>query len=499
MASSVDQGNLNPVEMAGKQTVGESDPTIVNRTRNALGDIGNRLIKNGATATNARRKNRLGQLLPNMSNLTKKPTDVAGKSTAAIAKVTGVIRSTSNVSSKPSGALMPQRQRIAGTGVTRSQSFGVRSKVISKSQPTLVKVEEKDIGGTKQRVQFCQKPSSKGSVKVEPTIAEKDETKPSTSTSRAVATASVERDLNSIIGEIKAFSIERYGNGFPDIDAKDTGPFMLKEYVKDITEYLFNHEKLFMIPADFLNSRHVTARMRTVLLDWLVEVHQQFGFCAETLFITGKLLDRYLLLDPTVSRTRLQLVGVTSLYLASKFEEVQTPTMVDFATVSDNAFTSSDVKEMEKKMLTALKFDFSAPQPVFFLRRFSKAASANVVVHNVAKYLMELALVDYSVCHYFPSQIAAGSLGLSLMIMENKPLVEMWNPVVVHYTKNSLSDLKPLLLLLVQTLSRVYEDPTKFQAVRTKFSNKKVFRVSTIPQIQVSVWKSRVLAELNTL
>jgi len=75
-----------------------------------------------------------------------------------------------------------------------------------------------------------------------------------------------------------------------------------------------------------------------------------------------------------VTRNQLQLVGVTALYVAAKYEEVCTPTMQDFSAVSDNAFSTNDVSNMEVQMLKALSYDLAAPQPVFFLRRFSKAA-----------------------------------------------------------------------------------------------------------------------------
>lgn len=75
-----------------------------------------------------------------------------------------------------------------------------------------------------------------------------------------------------------------------------------------------------------------------------------------------------------VTRKQLQLVGVTALYVAAKFEEVCTPTVIDFSAVSDNAFSSTEVRHMEKEILQSLEYDLAPPPAVFFLRRFSKAA-----------------------------------------------------------------------------------------------------------------------------
>lgn len=68
------------------------------------------------------------------------------------------------------------------------------------------------------------------------------------------------------------------------------------------------------------------------------------------------------------------------MYLAAKYEEVCTPAVQDFAAVSDNAFTVTDVRKMEEEMLTVLSFDLAFPPAVLFLRRFSKAANVSVLI-----------------------------------------------------------------------------------------------------------------------
>lgn len=65
------------------------------------------------------------------------------------------------------------------------------------------------------------------------------------------------------------------------------------------------------------------------------------------------------------------------MYIAAKFEEVCTPAVLDFAAVSDNAFTATEARNMEREILHVLEFDLAAPPAVFFLRRFSKAAGVS--------------------------------------------------------------------------------------------------------------------------
>ena len=72
-------------------------------------------------------------------------------------------------------------------------------------------------------------------------------------------------------------------------------------------------------------------KMRAVLIDWLVEVHQQFSMLQETLYLTIAILDRFLQKSASkISRKSLQLVGVTAMFIASKYEEMYAPEIGEF-------------------------------------------------------------------------------------------------------------------------------------------------------------------------
>ena len=68
----------------------------------------------------------------------------------------------------------------------------------------------------------------------------------------------------------------------------------------------------------------INAKMRSILFDWLVEVHMKFKLVEETLFVTCGLIDRYLEKEK-VMRDRLQLVGIAAMFIASKYEEIFAP------------------------------------------------------------------------------------------------------------------------------------------------------------------------------
>lgn len=78
-------------------------------------------------------------------------------------------------------------------------------------------------------------------------------------------------------------------------DGDDENTLLVCEYVNDIYAYLFEMERKYEIRKNHLDGQsEVHPRMRTVLLDWISEVHTQYHFAQETFHITVSIIDRYL-------------------------------------------------------------------------------------------------------------------------------------------------------------------------------------------------------------
>lgn len=163
-----------------------------------------------------------------------------------------------------------------------------------------------------------------------------------------------------------------------DIDQMDgENPQLVAEYVKDIYKYLHQMERRFRISPTFLDNKIVTSKMRSVLIDWLIQVHLKFHLLQETLYLCVQIIDAYLQAQD-VSKMQLQLVGVTAMFLASKYEEMYVPAIDDFVYMTDNTYTKSEIRQMEISILKTLNFMFGKPLPLHFLRRFSKAACVSL-------------------------------------------------------------------------------------------------------------------------
>lgn len=120
----------------------------------------------------------------------------------------------------------------------------------------------------------------------------------------------------------------------------------------------------------------LTHAMRSILVDWLVEVAEEYKLAPQSLFLAVSYLDRFLSRQQ-IDRSRLQLVGVTALLLAAKYWEIYPPAIDEFVYISDHTYTKAEVLAMENSLLTALHFKLTTPTSWEFSRRFCKAANAD--------------------------------------------------------------------------------------------------------------------------
>ncbi|XP_068645457.1 cyclin-B2-2-like isoform X2 [Aristolochia californica] len=164
----------------------------------------------------------------------------------------------------------------------------------------------------------------------------------------------------------------------PDIDSCDKkNTLAVVEYVEDIYNYYRKTEGLSCVSPNYMSHQSdINQKMRAILIDWLIEVHYKFELVDETLFLTVNLIDRFLERQSVV-RKKLQLVGVTAMLLACKYEEVTVPVVEDLLLISDRAYTREEVLAMEKLMINTLQFNMSVPTPYVFMKRFLKAAQSD--------------------------------------------------------------------------------------------------------------------------
>ncbi|XP_055968640.1 G2/mitotic-specific cyclin-B1 [Sorex fumeus] len=264
-----------------------------------------------------------------------------------------------------------------------------------------------------------------------------------------------------------------------DVDADDgADPNLCSEYVKDIYAYLRQLEEEQAIKPKYLMGREVTGNMRAILIDWLVQVQMKFRLLQETMYMTVSIIDRFMQ-NNCVPKKMLQLVGVTAMFIASKYEEMYPPEIGDFAFVTDNTYSKHQIRQMEMKILRALNFGLGRPLPLHFLRRASKIGEVDVEQHTLAKYLMELTMLDYEMVHFPPSQIAAGAFCLALKILDNGE----WTPTLQHYLSYTEESLLVVMQHLAKNLVVVNSGLTKHMTIKNKYATSKHAKISTLAQL----------------
>jgi len=200
------------------------------------------------------------------------------------------------------------------------------------------------------------------------------------------------------------------GPHIDDADMKD--PLAACPFIPHMMSFYKRTEPKVRVADNYMtNQTDINDKMRAILIDWLVDVHIKFKLMPETLYLTVNLIDRFLE-TKQVTRKHLQLVGVTAMLIASKYEEIWAPEVRDFVYISDRAYSRDQILNMEKIMLNVLRFNLTVPTHLHFIQRFVKAGgiAENKEIVAYATYLMELALPDYSMLKYNYSQIAASAV-----------------------------------------------------------------------------------------
>jgi len=261
-----------------------------------------------------------------------------------------------------------------------------------------------------------------------------------------------------------------------DIDSEDhSEPLFVSLYVNEIYSFLRTNEVKYKPTQYMVEQADISASMRSILIDWLVEVAEEYKLASETLYLCVNYLDRFLS-RKIVNRSQLQLLGIVCMLIASKFEEIYAPAVDEFVYISDNTYSKEEMFEMEETVLATLKFHLCAPTIKTFLRRYLKAASASSEVTSLANLLCELTLQDYTFTKYLSSMIALSAVCLSLHSFG----FPCWSTTLEFYSgyKCNIKEMKECVQDLFTLYSNIGGSP--LQAIKEKYSHPKYFKVSCL-------------------
>jgi len=275
-------------------------------------------------------------------------------------------------------------------------------------------------------------------------------------------------------------------------DYNDTNnDLFVTDYVNDIMSNLRDDEIInrggciIENNIDFMSQqKDVNARMRTVLVDWLVEVHRKFKLLPNTYFLGINLLDRYLT-KKQLHRRKLQLCGCTCLWIASKYHEIYAPEMDDFVYISDNAFNDQELMRMEIDILKTLSFTLTVPTVLNYAQRYTKISSYYLkkekeikIISDLIMYCIEHCIMSYDLCRLLPSLIGAASFVYSCLSTKVFSIQTFENDnidKVIGYSFNELIPIMTKIDLIVRNAKR-----SKHKAVYKKYCNQKFSNIGKL-------------------
>ncbi|KAL3533492.1 hypothetical protein ACH5RR_007013 [Cinchona calisaya] len=268
-----------------------------------------------------------------------------------------------------------------------------------------------------------------------------------------------------------------------DIDAGDVNnELAVVEYVEDLYKFYKLAESESRV-GDYMHSQpEINEKIRAILIDWLTEVHHKFELNPETLYLTINIIDRYLAVK-TIPREELQLLGMSAMLVASKYEEIWAPEVNDFVCMSDRAYTHKQVLHMEKRILGGLEWYLTVPTPYVFLVRFIKASIPDSSMENMVYFLAELGMMNYATIIYCPSMIAASAVYAARCILNKSPL---WDETLKLHTGFSEPQLLDCAKQLVSYHSMAADH--KLKAIYRKYSSSEREAVALLPLLPNLFW-----------
>jgi len=273
------------------------------------------------------------------------------------------------------------------------------------------------------------------------------------------------------------------------------GPFVVEddnelvnvdEYAEDILDYLKSQELNTMAEANYMAYQNeITNDMRRILIEWLIEVHGEYDLKPETLYLTINLIDRYLS-KRIVPKSDFQLLGVTALWVAAKYEEAhgKIPSLSQMKFICCKYYEEPEFIQMEMRLLEEMNFSIGHPTPEAFLKlqllMSNYDCTTRPAIKALARYIMETSLIDYNFIRFTPSVIAQSSIILAVNILNQKS----WT-----YINEELWE-------CVRSFIEKMIDPPK--SIYTKYSSSKYMRTSIIAkQLIMSNPKFKNLASQN--
>lgn len=257
-------------------------------------------------------------------------------------------------------------------------------------------------------------------------------------------------------------------------------PQLVEPFQTHIFEYLKSRLSVYSIDTDYMSKQSdVDSRMRAILIDWLVDVNLKFKLLPQSLFVAVNIIDRYLSVK-TVSRSELQLLGISALMITGKYEEIYPPVLKDYTAVCADVYTCADIVRMEADIITTLKFNVTQPSSIYFLQLIQQRLKLEPRPLIFVQYILELALLDMESMKFDNLTLVAGAIYLVNKIFKRGKWTNDLSLICGVSEHNAKVCAKELYLIIHQV------ECLGLSAIKKKFSAPVYYEVSRFKVEKVS-------------
>jgi len=275
------------------------------------------------------------------------------------------------------------------------------------------------------------------------------------------------------------FNIQKYSNWNSKKTYENLPYYVFKKEIialqifQDLYEELISEDRCYYPCFGYMvYQTDINEKMRAVLIDWLSEVHLKFKLAPENLFLTVKIIDRYLT-KQKVSKNNLQLLGVGALLISCKFQEIFFHDINDFVYITDKAYSKQEIILMEKEILRSLDYKIIFPSILEFYDLLSVNFGFSEKEYYLGRYFVEMFLLDYRINKYSNSLVACSAVYLVLKINKNEDY-----KLIYRYTFDDEKNLKNCAKEILFLLENI--ESTKLLAIKNKYASKEFHEVSKI-------------------
>ncbi|XP_041733071.1 cyclin N-terminal domain-containing protein 2 isoform X2 [Coregonus clupeaformis] len=227
-----------------------------------------------------------------------------------------------------------------------------------------------------------------------------------------------------------------------------------RSYAWDIFSDMMRSQLRFTFPNADL-PRPFTNATRAILVDWLIQVHEVFHFSEETLYLSVHLLNRCL-----------HQIKVSELCF-----------------LMENGYSNRQLLRMERRVLTELKFELSHCSPLHFLLLSASIAHCSTKVVWMARYLLELSLLEGQCVVFLAAHLAGAALCLARRVLQEPPTPEGETAWCVASSIHVGSETTLLKIMLIQAGAAARAQSRETRATFLKYSTAGTMHVSSHPTL----------------